>query len=374
VDRAHAYLGGALTAPGAHSVIGLDARFEQTLEPRALRSLVRERTGVDIGFDAGDEAFSSMMALKLCGWVPATRAAVSRSASLVRGQEFRGRYRFFRVPSGFASDTDCTALAAAGLYETGRLSTVNLCASAEELLRAAAPASVPASQNLDEATGKSRGDLHARVVMVSWDEEEGRGAGARGREHDAAVAANVLYTMKLAQEMGLEDPRGIIAATLTYVRDHLRSGAWQAGTRCYPSPDTFLYCVACLCRRFPECRASLGVDLHEALAVRAESPARFGGADEPWSLLNVAQRVIAACHLGTGASASEEARELASYQDPDGSWPAAPFYALGERPLYFGSRVITTMFVARAIGEYRRVGANEAPSKAGAGEVAAERA
>jgi hypothetical protein len=220
---------------------------------------------------------------------------------------------------------------------------------------------VPASQNLDASTGASNGDLYAGVVMVHWEEEPG--VAPWGRSHDAAVAANVLYALKLAREMGLEDPRGVIAATLGFVRDHLRSGAYLEGTRRYPSPDTFLYRVSCLCRRFTECRAELGLDLQEALAARAEAATSLGGVDDVWSPLNVAQQVIAACHLGAGADVAELVEGLVMCQDPDGSWPATPFCVLGHpgHPIEFlGSKAITTMFAARAILEAQRMASPDA--------------
>jgi hypothetical protein len=318
---------------------------------RANAYLIGATTAQGIAPMTGDEALSSMIALKLCGGGAGLRAVASPSASLVRGQEQRGRYRLFRDPVGSAADTDATALAVSGLYESGRLAVPALVASAEQLLLAAATTRVPAAQNLDPATGASNGDLYTGVVMVHWED----GEAPRGRFHDAAAAANVLYTLKLAREMGLEDPRGILAATMGFVRDHLRSGAYLAGTRRYPSPDTFLYTVSRLCRRFTECRVELGLDLREALDARAEAAALSGAVDDPMSPLNAAQQVIAACHLGAVARVSELVEALAQCQDPDGSWLAAPFCALGDSREPLGSRAITTMFVALAVREVQRV-------------------
>lgn len=349
VLQGHDYLTRAAEERGIQSLIGLDAAFERTIEARELRGFVKEKLGADIGFDAGDEAFSSMIALRLFADDRAARATVARSLSLVRTRAWRGRYRFFCDENGFAADTDCTGVAVSALYEAGWLTTEELLASGEELLKSAAPESVPASANLDEVTGKSNGELRAGVVMVYWEDGEEPGAAPRGRKQDAAVAANALYALKLALAAGLEDPRGIAESTLSYVGEHLRSGAYLEGTRYYPSPDTFLYYVSCLCRRFPECMAELGGELRRALRLRSEGLANPGSPDDQAGPLNVAQRAIAACNVGADGDLRWDLVELAATQLADGSWPAAPFYSLGKRALYFGSGAVTTMFVVKAI-------------------------
>jgi hypothetical protein len=155
--------------------------------------------------------------------------------------------------------------ACATLYEAGMLTKDDLLESARELLKSAATESVPAAANLDPATGDSNGELRAGVAMVYWED--------RGRMHDAAVAANALYALKLAvEEAGLRDPHGIIEATQGYVYDHLRSGAYLEGTRYHPSPDPFLYYVSRLCQRFSECAAHFGGELRRALERRRTEP------------------------------------------------------------------------------------------------------
>lgn len=350
VERGHGYLERAASERGIQSIIGLDVGFNRTLDPRELRAFVREQLGEDIGFDAGDEAFSSMIALKLFAHDDAAQATAARSVEVVRGRAWRGRYRFFCEENGFAADTDCTGVACATLYEAGVLTKDELLESARELLNSAADQSLAAVTNLDEATGQSNGRLRADVTMVYWDDGLEPGAAPRGRKQDAAVAANTLYALKLAvEEAGLEDPRGVVAATQRYVYEHLRSGAYRDGTRYYPSPDTFLYYASCLCRRFPECMADIGGELQKALQQRHAEPPNEGGADDPCGPLNIAQQALAAYNVGADTDLRRDLEELASMQLPDGSWPAVPFYSLGKRALYFGSGAVTAMFAVKAI-------------------------
>jgi hypothetical protein len=168
-------------------------------------------------------------------------------------------------------------------------------------------------------------------------------------KQDAAVAAGALYALKLAAEAGLEDPRGVLAATLAYVRDHLKSGDYLSGTRYYPAPETFLYYVSRLCRRFLDCRATLAADLARALDERRVAAPCPGTAADPSAPLNLAQRVIASCNAGRLDGLRGDLDDLLGSQLSDGSWPAAPFYSLGKRALYFGSPALTTMFVVKAI-------------------------
>jgi hypothetical protein len=343
--RGHGYLQRAVDGRGIQSVVGLDADFDLLIEPRDLRGFVHDHDGEDLGFDAGDEAFSSMIALKVLG-DRLTAPALSRIVALVRRQSRRGRYRFFCEENGFAADTHCTAVAAAALYEDGWLTPEALRASGEQILAAAAPADVPASENLDPVTGRTEGDLHAGVVMVYWEDGQEPGAGPRGRKHDAAVAANALYALELAAaEAALEDRRGVIAATRAYVSDHLRRGRYLRGTRYQPSPDSFLYYASCLCRRFPAYRADLEGDLQRALEVRADATLRESAPDDPAGLLNQAMRAIAASNVGL----APDVEDLLLSQGRDGSWPAAPFCSLGKRPVYLGSSELTTMFAVKAL-------------------------
>lgn len=352
-QQGYDYLTRSVWPRGIQSQVGIDADFSQSFPLNRLRALVRDHSNADIGFDAGDEAFSSMIALKLFGNDPAARTTIEVSRTIVRRQMYRGRYRFFCRENGFAADTDCTSVAAASLYEGGWLTDAELRASGEELLTAAAPTSMRASENLDE-TGKSGGELHARVAMVYWDDGVEPGAAPRGYKHDAAAAANTLYALMLARDAGLKDAHGITEATLAYVCSHLRDGAYLAGTRYYPAPDTFLHNASCLVRRFPDKLDTLADALRAAVAHRATTPATPGTADDPAGVLNVAQRLLAEYNLGAGTATGPAIQSLAKSQLADGSWPAAPYYSLGKRAFYFGSNAVTTMFVVKAIDEYLR--------------------
>ncbi len=307
-----------------------------------MRSFVRATAGLDIGFDAGDETFSSMIALKLFTADKAARGVVRPSVPIVceRARPLRGRYHFFCDDNGFAADTDCTAVAAAALYEAGRFSRADLCASANELLLSAAPEARGADESPD-------GPLVPGVVMVYWDDGL---EPPRGQKQDAAVAANVLYTLLLAErEAGLYDVNGVIERTTRYVIDHLRSGAYLRGTRYYPSPDTFLWYMSCICRRFPSFAARSADDLWVAICTRSLDPQEPGHPADPMSALNLAQRLLAAQQIGALDDVRFLVPELVSLQGSNGAWPAGPYYSLGRRALYFGSEAVTTLFATRAL-------------------------
>lgn len=346
------FLAHSVQRHGIQSVIGLDASFVRTIRASDLRDFVSDNCGVDIGFTAGDETFSSMIALKLFAGGKGARSIIRTSMHVVEkyGRPFQGRYYFFCDKNGFAADTDCTSVAAAALYEAGRITREELLLSAREMLRAAAPKSVDERDNLDSETGKTNGALREGVVMVYWEDGEEPDVKPRGKKQDAAVAANVIYTLLLAQQdAGLEDPNGVIEKTWQYIVDHLRSGEYLNGTRYYPSPDTFLYYVSYVCRRFPTRKAAILEDLRAAIRERSLAPAKPGQADDPVSALNVAQRILAAQNLGMVEDIDFQLNELRDMQRHDGSWAAAPYYSLGKRALYFGSAAVTTLFAARAL-------------------------
>lgn len=349
------YLRRTLDADVAPSVVvGLDAGFTSTLPLEALRPYIRSHAGVDIGFDVGTETFSSMLIMQLLGSGHESKGSwsgqlIRKLAPLIRARSWNGRYRFFFDDNGFASDTDCTGVAASALYETGHLTRDELLQSGAQLLAAAAPFDVPADKNLDGESQKPNGALHRGVVMVYWEDGVEPGVKLRGRKHDAATCANALYALELAGREGLVDLHGVIAATRQYVFEHLQSGAYHEGTRYYPSPDVFLYFVSRLCARFGEYREIFGPSLRAALAERNATSPNPGSPDDSMMSLNLAMRVLCAENLGD-MDASDQKAWLASQQELDGSWKACPFYSLGRLPVFFGSSTLTTLFALRAVG------------------------
>jgi hypothetical protein len=311
---------------------------------------------VDIGFDAGEEAFSAMMALKLLvrDGPSARPTLVHRLAATVTGSRRGGRFRMFPSWTDFAADTDCTSVAAASLYEAGRLSKGAFLRCAEQLLLSAADVDLPAEANVEPGDGATNGPLHRGVVMVYWEDDREPGARRRGRKHDPAVALNALYALKLAAHEGLRDPQGVIGQTMDFAAAHLLSGRYRQGTRYYPSPDTFLYFASCLCRRFPEVNRRLREPLTGALIERSRAARQPGGPADPQSALNLAQRTLTAANLDVDLGTIRQQLALTQEQAEDGSWPAAPLFSMGKRKIFFGSKPLTTVFALAALGDHRR--------------------
>ena len=93
---------------------------------------------------------------------------------------------------------------------------------------------------------------------------------------------------------------------------------------------------------------------------------RLEGSSDADDALSLAQRIAAALNLGVTNGVRFGLRDLAAMQSIDGSWPAAPFYSLGKRALYFGSHSVTTLFVVKALELGRKAlqrNATPAPAK-----------
>jgi hypothetical protein len=348
---AYQYLSRAIARQGLQTVASFDALFTRKIPHAGLRQAILDKLGVDIGFDASSECFSSMLAAKL---LPSRRRAAGLALCETVTPQFKEmhwqlRYRMFRTPGIFAADTDCSSVALAALYQSGELSGAALVRGALELLKSAASESLSAAQNIDLATGSSNGPLHAGVVMTYWEDGAEPGVKPRGKKHDPAVACNVLFALKLAAHEGLADPAGVIHHTLKYVERHLVSGEYRNGTRYYPSPDVFLCYVAQLCARFDDCRAELGPALLAALRDRNRCAPRPGRPDDPDTALNLAQRILAANLIGVDLGQASQKERLIQLQDPSGAWEPGPLFSLGKRAVYFGSAALTAVFALAAL-------------------------
>jgi hypothetical protein len=337
VDRSRAFLVGVADSKTdlLSAQVSLDRCFGTIVSPAEVRASIRLRTGTDIGFDFGVEAFSSMIGLTLsphlAAVVPPTlvRDFTRRAQTCRRGN----RFGYFIDTPEFASDTDCTALAAATLYEHDLMTSSDLADVSKELVLAAAPC----AHQLDGA-----GDVHPGVVMVYWDDgNTDRAAPHRGRKHDAVACANVLYTLALAEESGVGVDTEVVDATVRHVGDHLLSRRYLAGTRYYPAPEVFLYATARLCARFDDHARLLGPGLRRELSHARDHPVS--------SPLDLALSIITADTMGVGGARRERLADLARLQQHDGSWPAASYYRMGRFPVYFGSPLITTLFAMRAM-------------------------
>lgn len=348
---AYQYLSRVIAKQGLQTVASFDALFTKKVPQAGLRQAILHKLGVDIGFDASSECFSSMLAAKLLppGHRAASLALCEAITPHFKESHWQLRYRMFRTPGIFAADTDCSSVALAALYQSGDLSGADLCRGGLELLESAASETLSAAQNIDPETGSSNGPLYEGVVMTYWEDGAEPGVKPRGRKHDPAVACNALFALKLAAREGLTDPAGVIHQTMKYVERHLVSGEYRNGTRYYPSPDVFLCYVGQLCAHFDDCRARLGPALLAALRDRNRSASQPGRPDDPDTALNLAQRILAANLLGVELGQAGQKARLIHMQEPSGAWGPSPLFSLGKRAVYFGSAALTTVFVLAAL-------------------------
>jgi hypothetical protein len=299
-----------------------------------VRSAIRRRIGVDIGVDPADEAFSAMMALALLR-PPQSAAERERLHVLherVQDCRWQHRFRFFRARTGFASDTDCTAVTAAALRATGYCTDSDVDTYARVLLTAASPGRSRTFRWDDEVVQPGR-------MMVYWEDDAEPGVARRGRKYDPTVCANVLYVLEQATIPGQAHSR-VLAANRAYVSEHLTSGHYLTGTRYYPSPASFLYALSRLHATFP--------DRYGAPAPALAAAVATAGQTDP---LGLALTILAGDNLGHPPQQEERRAALMAMQRPDGSWPFCPLYSLGRQPVYFGSADITTLVAVKALDD-----------------------
>lgn len=312
------------------TVMSFDPSFQKVLERARAREEIRRTTGVDAGFDLGDDAFMAMASLAMLAPGSAgSRALAARLAAKVAQCRLGGRYRCFTDVAEFAADTDCTAVAAGSLHEHGLRPQAALAISARELLKAVAP--------------RGQSEVRPDVVMVYWDDRSASTM-PRGLKHDAVACTNVLYTLELARPLLPPDPR-VLWATSSYVFDHLVSGRYLDGTRYYPDPSAFLFALARLCARFPAYAARFAAPLRTALAGGPRT------ADHPCDALRLALTIIASDLAGALAGQGQRRAELAAIRQGDGCWQPGPYYRMGRFPVYFGSSQFTTLVARRALRE-----------------------
>ncbi|MBN6040609.1 hypothetical protein [Amycolatopsis sp. 195334CR] len=311
------------------SQVSFDPSFARSHRITGARAAIRSELGVDVGFDFSDDLSTVILGLSLLP--PEEDVLAGSFARLIERGRAGHRVRLFAEEGAFPADTDCTAVAAQGLLEKDLLPDGELAAFAGELLRAAAPPEGELPEPAPVLPG---------VVTVYWDD----GRLVRGRKHDPVVCANVLCVLKEADRQGLVRAGEVIEATQRYVVEHLSSGAYRDGSRYYPYPEAFLHSVSRLAGRFGDCRELVAAPLAEALRDLEAA----GGADRDRSI-NVALRTITAVNIGVTGGQPARRRLLARQQGADGAWPASPYYRLGRFPVYFGSRVLSTLFAASAL-------------------------
>ncbi|QIS23502.1 hypothetical protein [Nocardia terpenica] len=315
------------------ALVSLDPTFRESCGLAEAGERIRIELGVDLGIQMNEESFTAMLALAL---LPRPDVLGTddgqRLAAVVNRCRERRRFRFFIEANGFPPDTDCTAVAAMGLYRHEQISPGDLVEFAQELLLAA----TPASRCRDNAPVTFF--MPPGVPMVYWlDCDE-----SHRFKYDAVACANVLRVVREAQDLGLDD-RHLGKAATQYLVDHLDSGRYLAGTRYYPGPEAFLYAASNLCT-WSDLRAVLAPRLRRVLDHLEAEP------DANVPSLNLAMRIIAADNLGVTARQEHRRDALAARPATDGSWPAATYYKLGRFPVYFGSAALTTLFAVRALG------------------------
>jgi hypothetical protein len=149
---------------------------------------------------------------------------------------------------------------------------------------------------------------------------------------DPVVCVNALYLIAL---LGREKEA---QQTEDHVFEHLRTQAYLAGTRYYPSPDIFLYFLARLIDKFSYFREKLGDQLRQALETR------IGNTQLP---LDLAARVITAKVVGISNKIDENGLLLS--KNGCNRWPADAFFRFGTRHGFFGCEALTTAFAVKAL-------------------------
>ncbi|GHE06556.1 HAD family hydrolase [Streptomyces alanosinicus] len=324
---------------GYGAQLAVDPLFKQIIPRQEARSFLRERHGVEVGFDLGREASGAGLAL---AHVPPEadegHALSARLAPWVHSARRGRRYCFFPDNPQFAADTDCTSVALMGLFTHGLLSEGELRVGIAQLLSSATP------PGPSEPARDTDPDEWPGVFQVYWEDGEEPQAWPRGRKHDAVVCANILYTLDLSPA-GVDSSDARVQATVAYLADHLTSGGFLSGTRYYPAPEACLHAVSRLCARSRYYARHLSTPLHDAFT----SPGLQGIPDGENGPLNLALRIITADNLGLAHDQARQRTLLLAQQRPDGSWPACAYYRLGRLPFHFGSPVLTTAFAVAAL-------------------------
>ncbi len=325
VQRGQRYLRSQIDSSGiASSLVAFDENFTTTSVPGRVREILHRRFGVDIGFSPRDEAFTAMLAMVLTP--PASHVDDIGRIAALRQQVLRARrdsrFAFFPDVPEFAADTDCTAVAARGLFAHGMIGMPALRAFAAELLKSVNPVE-PETRD---------------VFMVYWEDGVEEAAVPRGRKHDAVACANALDTVHLA----FGHDAVAVQPNLRYLTEHLNGGRYRIGTRYYPAPEAFIHAVSRLCVRCPQCAAVLGDGVRRALS----------GNEMPNGPLPSALRLAA--EENVGMMSGRGVASLVHQQRGDGSWPPHAYYRMGRFPVYFGSPQLTTLFAVSALSRYGR--------------------
>ncbi len=311
------------------------------------------------------EALTSGMALKLIPDLPAALARPLVRYTLTHRHEEQGRFRFYAGQDSIAPCADMTGICLVGLWRSGAISSALLCSGAREILKAAAAESVRAEDNTSH--GGRNGALQEGVLKIYWDDHADGPLQRRGRKHDAVVVCDGLHAVLLAERAGgldlsapvpLREHRAdgslavgelsgaeIVRRSVGYLRACCADDRLADGTTYYGCPTFLMALIADLIADGGAHTACLRAPLHRALR-------RWMGLERESSALGIAGAIIAASRSDLpGIDMLAWRRALVTLQQPDGSWPAAPWYRMRTRPLFYGNAAATTVFALAALSE-----------------------
>jgi hypothetical protein len=326
-----------------------------------------------LGMFGGDlrEALTSGMALKLIADLPPPM--VEDLARYVRQHRHgdRGRYRFYAPTDSIAPCADMTGICLVGLWRAGVLHPDELRSGAREILRGAAAESVSAADNVSH--GGENGPLHEGVLKIYWDDHPDGPLRRRGRKHDAVVVCDGLHAVLLAEKvagLSLDDrpvplfawradgtaARGALSAqeivdrSVDFLVEHCESGRLLEGTTYYGCSTFLMALLADLVAEGGRWTGRLRAPLHHALLAWWWQRDSGGAPARESTALALAGALYAARRSGLrGVDLGAWERTLCASQEADGKWPAAPWYRMRTKRLYFGNRTSTTVMALAAL-------------------------
>jgi hypothetical protein len=281
----------------------LEAGFS---EEDGFASWITDSVGFDERHRAPTEYFSTMIVTQLLLEAGQQPRVLDRVLDLVFAScNARGFVHFFSDHHLLAADIDCTGIGHALLLDAGRPH--------------------PA---VDYVVKRLLRNVDPRGVIEVYEQP----APGRAGRIDPCALVNALHLVHRAGREAAARP------SLDAVYEFLVSGAYERGTRYYPSGDTFLYFLSRLLRDFERTHERFLAPLH------AQLTRRFGA---PGTTLERATRVSAADNVGLFDR--EDLQQLVHDQRSDGSWPPGAFFKYGRATRFFGSEAVTTAFALRAL-------------------------
>jgi hypothetical protein len=163
----------------------------------------------------------------------------------------------------------------------------------------------------------------------------------RGRNYiDPVVCINVLRLFQKYERLHE------LKSTLSYVLSVLTRCEYMAGTRYYPSPDSFLHFLSWffLESQQDNCEGDRKLECDIAIPLGKALEARIG---QPGDSVELAERVIA-CH-NVGMQNFNDLETLMSMQEGDGGWKPGCMYGYGSTGERIVNKGLTTALAIKAI-------------------------